>query len=77
MEGENTIYAEQADTATQFAKLLAAGLTERQIARFVRLRATYPQTSDEIHTQDETLSRDEQNRLAFMRWLRDNGRLVS
>lgn len=76
MGNENTLYqAEAKDSTTELARLLESGLNERQIARMVRLRATYSHTSDDL--DQSKFSKTEENGLAFMRWLRDTGRLES
>lgn len=75
MGNENTLYRDTQDTTVELAKLLESGLNENQIARMVRLRATYNHTSDEL--PPVAFTKDEEGHLAFLRWLHQTGRVIS
>jgi hypothetical protein len=75
METENIFCGTQEDITSQLSKLIEAGWTEQQIARFARMRAAYA-TNQDAFKRPET-GNPEQDRLAFASWLYRQGRLVS
>ena len=78
MESEKTLYTEQTDDVTlELARLVAAGWNERQIARLARLRATYSHTSDEVSVEVAAPLNPDSDKLTFMRWLYNSGRIES
>ena len=70
--------AQPGDITVELTGLVEAGWNEQQIARLARLRATYSTTSDGLAgVPANSLTRAEQQHLAFTSWLYHHGRLVS
>jgi hypothetical protein len=64
-----------ATIAQQLANLFAAGWTEPQIVKFTYLRAAYHLNRQKFGST--TATHTLQDRLAYIRWLYQNGRLFS
>jgi hypothetical protein len=76
MNSENTTpTTREVDMTVELARLVEAGWDEAQIAVFARRRATYGLTPDDPESVPAKINVAERNRLEFVRWLVQNGRL--